>query len=334
VQIFKTKQIKSIKMKTLFTIVLAGLLFTPAFTQEDSASDTNAGVEVVSEESGNTVVTVGSEETVVVDENKDTTRIKIGKKGIIIIEGEKGTQVNIDNLEDEETQMESDNNNESDDESEDDDNTKFKPHWEGFEIGLNNFLNSNNSMSLNPSDAYMDLNTGRSWNFNLNFMQYGFGIVSDKIGLVTGLGAEWNNYHFDNNNSIDKVSGVIQERILDPIQYPDIQKTRLQTTYLRAPLLLEFQIPAGKKRIYFSAGPVAGVKLFSNTKVVYKENGDKQRDKRKDDFNISSLRYGFTARAGYRGLKLFANYYMTPLFEVNKGPELYPFSVGLTLADF
>ena len=320
-------------MKSLFTIVIAVLLALPAFTQEDTTSMSKTEIVPVSDEPQKTVVSVGPEETVVVAENQDTTRIKVGKKGIIIIEGEKGTQVNIENLKDDQEKDENNNNEESTEESGNDENPKFKPHWKSFELGLNNYLNSKGSMSLdNNTMGYMDLNTSRSWNFNVNFMQYGFGLVSDKIGLVTGLGAEWNNYHFDNANTISK--GVDGRIVSLPVAYPNIQKNRLQTTYLRAPLLLEFQIPAGKKRIYISGGPVAGVKLFSNTKIVYKENGDKQRVKEKDDFNISPLRYGFTARAGYRGLKLFANYYMTPLFEADKGPELYPFSVGLTLADF
>lgn len=314
-------------MKSLFTIVLAGLMCFPAFTQEEPATEANAGVVSVSEESENTVVTVGPEETVVINENQDTTRIKVGKKGIIIIEGEKGTQVNIEDVEED---IDYDEDLDYDNEDEDGD-SKFKPHWAGFEVGLNNYVNSSMSMSLDNSMSFMDLNTGRSWNFNINFMDYGFGLGTDKIGLVTGLGLEWNNYHFDNSNNIQKNAGVIEGL---PLAYTDIKKNKLQTTYLRAPLLLEFQIPAGEKRIYLSAGPIVGVKLGSNTKIVYKENGDEQKIKDKDDYNISPLRYGFTARAGYRGLRLFANYYMTPLFEANKGPELYPFSIGLTLLDF
>lgn len=323
-------------MKSLIAIVLVGMLFTPAFTQEDTSNQVVEDVVIVTEEPIETIVTVDSDEATIIDENSDTTRIKIGKKGVVIIEGEKGTQVNIEDIDEnnEDFDIDEDIDEDFDEVSDDEDYGKFKPNWTGFEIGLNNYVNSSGSMSLDNSMAFMELNTSRSWNINLNMMQYGFGLGTDKIGIVTGLGLEWNNYHFDNNNSIQKVNGVVEPIEDLDLLYPNIQKNRLQTTYLRAPLLLEFQIPAGKKRIYFSAGPVAGVKLFSNTKIVYKEDGDKQKVKDKDDFNLSSLRYGFTARAGYRGLKLFANYYMTPLFESGKGPELYPFSVGLTLADF
>lgn len=328
-------------MKSLFIIVLAGIFTIPAFTQEDSTSLPDVETISIVEEPEIPVVPDVPEANFVIDENQDTTRIRVGKKGIIIIENDKGTQVNIEKIEEDdesEYNYEYDDDNEDNEERSDDEDSdeegKFKGHWTGFELGLNSYVNSDMSMSLDNTMSFMDLNTSRSWNVNINFLQYGFGLVGDKIGLVTGLGAEWNNYHFDNNNSIQKVNGQIQELILNPTDYPDIQKSRLQTTYLRAPLLLEFQIPAGKKRIYFSAGPVGGVKLFSNTKVVYKINNDKQKMKEKDDYNLSALRYGFTARAGYRGLKLFANYYITPLFEAGKDPELYPFSVGLTLIDF
>lgn len=312
-------------MKTILTFALAVIMIVPAFAQQDSG----AVIQTLPESDEQSVITVGPETTVVIEDEKDTTRLKIGKKGVVIIEGDKGTQVNIEDLE--EVDEDEDFDYDYDSESDENEHTKFKPNWAGFEIGLNNYLNSDMSMSLDNSMSFMDLNTGRSWNFNINFMDYGFGLGTDKIGIVTGLGLEWNNYHFDNDNNITKVDGVIESL---PLTFADIKKNRLQTTYLRAPLLLEFQIPAGSKRIYISGGPIAGVKLGSNTKIVYKENGDDQKVKDKDDYNLSSLRYGFTARAGYRGIKLFANYYMTPLFESGKGPELYPISVGITLADF
>jgi len=321
-------------MKCLLIIVLAGLLTAPAFTQEDSITVINTGIVSIKEEPGDTEIIVGQNGSAVIDENQDTTRIKLGKKGIIIIEGDKETQVKIKDLEEvEEWEQDVENENEAQPETEETENekVKFKPHWAGLEVGINNYVNNNMSLSLANSMSFMDLNTGRSWNFNINFLDYGFGLCTDKIGLVTGLGLEWNNYHFDDNNNIQKVDGVIESLLLP---YPDIKKNKLQTTYLRAPLLLEFQIPAGEKRIYLSAGPVIGVKLGSNTKIVYKENGDEQKIKDKDDYNISPIRYGFTARAGYRSLRIFANYYITPLFETGKGPELYPFSIGLTLVDF
>ena len=49
----------------------------------------------------------------------------------------------------------------------------------------------------------------------------------------------------------------------------------------------------------------------------------------KSDFNISPLRWGVTARVGYKWFGIYANYYMTSLFKPTMGPELYPFAVGI-----
>ena len=85
-----------------------------------------------------------------------------------------------------------------------------------------------------------------------------------------------------------------------------------------------------KHRIFFSTGVIGGVKIGSSTKVQY-EGTEKGKDKTRNDFNLSQFRYGLTARIGYGGFRVFANYYPTPLFEEGKGPELYPFTVGLIL---
>ncbi len=310
-------------MRKLFTTLMSLFLVAGLLAQET----TKTGKVTVVEDEEKTMVKIGDDGVVTVEEGRDTTKIKFGNKGVTIIEDEKGTSIDWDDLEDQKPK----GNGDEDDEKK---RGKFKPHWAGFEIGINNYVNSDFSMVLAPENSFMDLNTSRSWNFNLNFMEYGIGLGTDKVGLVTGLGIEWSNYHFDGGNVIsENEDGFIVEKTLMN-DNASVQRSKLQTTYLNVPLLMEFQVPLGKKRMFLSGGVIGGVKLGSKTKMVYTVNGDKQKDKVKDDFNMSVLRYGFTARIGYRNLKLFANYYPTSLFEKDKGPELYPFSVGLTLLSF
>lgn len=312
-------------MKKFITTLMSFLLVAGILAQETSGE----GKVTIQEDENKTTVRIGDDGVVIVEEVQDTTKIKIGNKGVTIIEDEKGTRVDWDDL------NEKDENGREEDEEEEKKkrNKKFKPHWAGIEMGINNYLNNDLNMELPPANSYMDLNTSRSWNFNVNFMEYGIGLGTDKVGLVTGLGLEWSNYHFDDGNVIeeDENGNIVPSY---PGAFSSVQRAKLQTTFLTAPLLLEFQIPMGKKRMFISGGVIGGVKLGSKTKRVYTRDGDKFKDKVKDDFNINALRYGFTARIGYRNLKLFANYYPTPLFENGKGPELYPFSVGLTLLSF
>lgn len=265
------------------------------------------------------------DELIIVDEKNDTTRIKFGNKNIEIIEdGDGGTRITV--RKDKEKK-----------EKERHEKSGFEGNWSGIEFGLNNLLNNKFSTNLEPSASFMDLNTNRSINLNINIFQYDIGFGTDKAGLVSGIGLELNNYFFDGNNNITKdENGQIIELIPHFMSSPGstILRSKLATRYVTVPLLLEFHIPAGRSYAYLSAGLIGGAKIGSNTKIVYKELGNRQKSKVKDDFSLSSIRYGLTFRAGYRELHLFANYYPVPLFEKNRGPELYPFSVGLRLIPF
>jgi hypothetical protein len=74
-----------------------------------------------------------------------------------------------------------------------------------------------------------------------------------------------------------------------------------------------------------------GVNLNYHTKIVYYDNNsDKHKYKDYDELHLSLLRYGFTARVGFGIAGFFAHYYMTPLFSKGKGPQVYPYVVGMT----
>jgi hypothetical protein len=270
----------------------------------------------------------------------DTTRIKLGNKGIAIIDDGKGTSVKVEDLDENKNFKENNEGTESDENKSDNWSSKhnhFKGHWAGFEFGMNNFMNKNFSMtrSASTNDEYMDINTGRSWNVNLNLFQHSFGFGTNIFGLVTGLGLEFNDYHFDGNNNIQKdASGNTVNKDYTALNI-NLEKSKVSTGYLTLPLMLEFQIPGSVKsykRVHIAGGIIGGLKLGSHTKVEYYNNGKLQKDIVNDDFNIRSLRYAYTGRVGYGNISVFANYYATTFFENDKGPELYPFAIGLSLS--
>ncbi|MCB2197408.1 MAG: PorT family protein [Bacteroidetes bacterium] len=253
----------------------------------------------------------------------DTTNIRFKRKTVKIVEDGDETQIFVKKHKKEDWDWFWD------------DNDRFKGSWSGFSMGYSNFVD--NSFQLTDGGAsYMDLNTGKSWNMNINFAQYSINFVNDKFGLVTGLGIEWNYYRFDDDYSIQEspVDGTIEPVDLS-VEHPtwNIEKSKLSTTYATLPVLLEVHTSSSQSRgLVFSAGAIGGVKLGSNTKIVYKENGDKNKDKSKDDYNLSPFRYGLHARIGVGDWLIYGTYYLTPLFEKDKGPELYPISVGIALS--
>lgn len=255
----------------------------------------------------------------------DTVVVRLGKKKMVIVDSKDKTVIEIP-----------EKGKKSDEIIEYKEVKKFKGHWSGFELGINGFMDKNHSMTQTGDLAWMDLKQARSWNTNINFTQYSIGFGTDKAGLVTGLGLEFNDYHFSNPITLKVENGVtVVDSSYIQAGYK-VEKTKITMSHLTLPLLLEFQIPMGEKRkdrIYISAGVIGGVRLGSHTKVVY-DDGSRHKDKNRSDFNIATLRYGLTARMGYKGIRLFANYYPVQLFEKGKGPELYPFSVGLVLVPF
>jgi hypothetical protein len=201
---------------------------------------------------------------------------------------------------------------------------RFKGHWAGLEFGFNNYVTSQNTLDL-PSDInYMSLNSGISNNFNFNFSQLSFGFTKH-IGIVTGLGINWNNYKFDGNFNIQKLA----DGTIDSVS-PDgkLKKSKLATIYMTLPVMLEFQIPVDHHHLNVAAGLIGAIKLGSHTRMQF-ENGPDV--KKYSDYSLNLLRYGATARIGYQNFQLYGTYYATPLFQTGKGPggyDLFPFEIG------
>lgn len=211
----------------------------------------------------------------------------------------------------------------------------FKGHWAGVDLGLNNFFSQPFDASLPQSSRFMDLNTGKSVVVGLNFFQQSIGLQknNNKVGLVTGLGLTFNNYRLDSEYILGRdEEGNTSYTITDR----DVKKNKLSTTFLTVPLLLEAHIPTGHstKPLFISGGLYSGFKLRSHTKVVYYDDGGKEKEKSRADLNVNSFKYGATVRVGYRFVKLFATCDLSQLFQKDQGPELYPWSVGLTLINF
>ncbi len=265
----------------------------------------------------------------------DTINIRLGNKKVRIIENGDKTSVIVkekdEEFEEGDKRLDFDWEWDDEEENEDKSNTKFKGHWAGFEFGLNNYVDKGFSLNRSSESDFLDVNSGRSWNFNLNFAQYSIPFYSTRFGALTGLGLEWNNYHFSNANSIIKNPSLKQIEAL-PIS-GSIKKNRLQTLYLTIPVLIELQLLKKDRsdRIYFSGGFIAGLKLASQTKYKVSENGGIRSETDWDDYYLQPFRYGVTARAGYKLVKVYFNYYMTPLFIDGQGPEIYPVAYGLCL---
>ena len=211
----------------------------------------------------------------------------------------------------------------------------FTGHWSGIYFGFNGFENKDYSMYSPDDNGFMDVNLWRSTVLNLNLIQFSKSLqrTRNTIGIVTGLGMEIQTYFLNRNTSIEKQLNRIQ-----PVElyYDSNQKSKLSSFYLSVPLLVEFQVPIQGygNRFYISTGLVANKRLSTHTKVKYRKNSKKEKLKTPDDFYLNDFRFSAMLKVGYRWVNLFATYDLQPLFQENKGPELYPFSFGVALFSF
>jgi hypothetical protein len=307
-------------MKKFGIIILLIALINYGFCPKVSAEDQNEKTEsssVNNEE--NPKLAIGTE-NFKIEEKDSSVNVRLGDKGIDILESLEGPKFRFKKYNDE-----SDWNQDDKEEERSRRRNRFKGHWSGVELGFNNYLTSQNGIVLPADIDYMTLNSSKSINFNVNFSQLSLGLTRH-FGFVTGLGINFNNYKFDGDNNIRKgINGIIE--MYDP--GADLEKSKLATVYLNLPFLVELQIPVNRSHLNLAAGPIGSVKLGSHTKIVYQ---DGHKVKASGDFSLNLLRYGFTARAGYENFQIYGTYYKTPLFQKGKGPggyNLYPFEIGV-----
>ncbi|HBX89584.1 MAG TPA: hypothetical protein DEG09_13335 [Marinilabiliaceae bacterium] len=208
-------------------------------------------------------------------------------------------------------------------------NAKFDGHLSTFNLGINGFLDKDMRENLPPNYDFMSTIHEKSIEVGVFPFQHAFRLIGNNIGLVSSLGLKFNNYRFN----IERLSDIPEEsRPWFPLisEEADISKSKLSTINLSLPLVLEFQIPNGKDKFYISGGVEGNLRLRSHVKLVYREEGDSEKRKKRDDFGLNGFRYDFIARAGYKNFGIYASYSPVSLFRSNKGPEIYPYTVGLT----
>ena len=267
--------------------------------------------EVSAEASGSSSIAkvVGDDISKKAGDKKDTTTINFRKKQYVIINKDRDSDTNISK-----------------------DNDDDFHHWGGFGMGVNGWL-SNGGFTMPKGQEYMALNYGKSLNFQLNF-EKDIHIYKNYVNLVTGLGFEWSQYEFSNKTRLNADSSYTHGTI-DSSNVYQYKKNRFKTTYVNVPVLLEFNTNKNpEKAFHIAVGGIVGYKLGSRTRQIVELNGNNIKFIKKDDYNLNPFRVNAHASIGYHNFTIYADYALTSLFENGKGPELYPFTIGVKLISF
>lgn len=208
-----------------------------------------------------------------------------------------------------------------------------KQNWAGVELFENGYLTPNNDITLDAKDDYMSLNYGmKNLGCNLNLFEKDFRMAKGRLQFVTGLGFSWNLYSLKNKTVLNPDSSYTGYAYNTAGSY---SKNKLRESFVTVPLLFELNTSKRDSRnFHIAAGVIGGVKLGSSTKQYYTMLGHEFHDLKHDDYNLFPFKLDATVRVGYGNLTMFATYSLTPLFEYGKGPELYPFTVGIRIVPF
>ena len=230
---------------------------------------------------------------------------------------------------------------------------KFNGHWAGIELGWNGWVNDDFDMTYPADQQYLNLNNARSLMVNLNPFEFNLNIAKNHFGLTSGLGFSLHNYYFSNSTLLIKDSmELVAYNIDDQNGKPaDMKVNKLFISWLTVPILFEYQTNSKMRMnsFHFTLGVIGGVRLSSYTKQEYyarntdyflKDNagktvgtfnsGDKPFRTR-GQYHLNTFKADLTARAGWSFLNLWATYSLTPMYQKDQGPVLYPWTVGITL---
>lgn len=205
-------------------------------------------------------------------------------------------------------------------------------HFAGVDLGVNGLLSPNTSTDLQKEAQFLELNYAKSIEVGINVWEKYMPIAKEKFGVTTGLGVKYNNYDLEQDvliiNKNDKTIATVDTT-------RSIKKNKFKSTMLHVPLMLETNIGKDADHsFHLAVGGTVSYRLASKTKQKYTQEGNDFKKKDRNDFNMNPFRFAAVARVGYGDFTLYASYSLTPLFDKDKGPEVYPFTVGLSLVSF
>jgi hypothetical protein len=166
------------------------------------------------------------------------------------------------------------------------------------------------------------------------YLMYDFPIgqkETTNFSFAAGLGLSANNVYFK------KIMPNMYSAS-DTITFMQIDSTwkggKMNTAYLEMPLEIRFFGNANNRNKGFkmALGAKVGLLIGAHTKYSVAHRGSYIINKDNAKKYNQTWRLAPTFRIGYGNFSIFAQYGVTGFFNTNKGPEVHPFSIGLTIS--
>lgn len=203
-----------------------------------------------------------------------------------------------------------------------------------LELGLNNFLTGLVSFPDADNELYA-LDTWGSFYFAVS-RNYSTKLAGP-LYIEYGASVSWYNFQFQNPDvRVEKGDELVFSEFSDTTGTFVSVRSKLQTPYVNIHFVPVIDFSKGTldrsyqgRGLRLGLGGYVGYRIGGHSKVVFKENGDRQRRVQKGNYYFENLRYGLRGQIGFRGVDLFLNYDLNEVFAKGKGPSLNAFSFGL-----
>lgn len=193
-----------------------------------------------------------------------------------------------------------------------------------IDIGFNQLLNTPDLMRLH---------NWRSKGVNIYYFYY-LHLWKKKLSFNPGLGLGLDNYSFRNNVRFSTLGDTLSI-FLDPDPERAYRKSKMGLTWLDIPLEIRYRTSSRSGKAFkIAVGGKVGFLIKSTSKVKFERGMATIKEKESHFFYMNPIRYGLTGRVGYGFFSFFAYYSLVELFEKNKGPEVTPVMVGISLSTF
>ncbi len=199
-----------------------------------------------------------------------------------------------------------------------------------FVIQLGGLAWMNNPDSIRTKFSSRSFNAYFMWNIPFK--------TNPKFSVSIGAGVGSDNMFFDKIQP-DVKGGTPTLRFIDKRNTDHFKKFKLVTTYLEAPVELRFTSNTNSihKAIKIAIGAKVGLLLNAHTKgkTVETASGEtinSYTEKTTSSRYFNGTRFSGTFRIGYGVFSVFTTYQLSPFFKTGAGPDVKPFTIGLTLS--
>lgn len=145
------------------------------------------------------------------------------------------------------------------------------------------------------------------------------------FGFAFGIGVSSHNVHHNGTFTEAPATDTTPAFTSFVPRMVPFKKNKLVTNYIEIPFELRFRT-SGENPFRFYPGFKFGYRVNIHTKVI----DDTGKWKFYTFPNVDPLRYGATARIGYGIFNFHGFYGLNSLFRKNQGPELIPWSAGIS----